>query len=334
MSSTDAILSEMLLKESSKAFGIKPEDLKLQAGGFQNSVYSFIRNNREYVLRLTHSTRRDLNLIKGELDFVNHLSNSGVSVSRAIPSVNDHYAEQISIGQDTYYATSFEKAKGRPVDVSDDQEWNRDFFQRWGKLLGKMHATAKKYEAPDLAIKRPEWSKNNPDIHNIKNHMPSEMIANKYSELLTALTTLDRHDDLFGLIHNDFHQGNFFVHDSQITVFDFDDSAYYWFASDIAVSFYHAYWQGTSVHPNRKDFSEQFMKSFLEGYSKENNITKEMVSQIPLFLKMREIFLYVLFLRNWDPNHLQDWQRATLQNLKFNIENDVPYSDLDFHKII
>ena len=50
------------------------------------------------------------------------------------------------------------------------------------------------------------------------------------------LDSLPKDDDCYGLIHADIHQGNFFVDENDnITIFDFDDCHYHWFAYDLAV---------------------------------------------------------------------------------------------------
>ena len=47
--------------------------------------------------------------------------------------------------------------------------------------------------------------------------------------------------DSYGLIHNDFNDGNFTVDydNGDITVFDFDDCCYFWFMYDLACA-----WEG------------------------------------------------------------------------------------------
>jgi len=54
------------------------------------------------------------------------------------------------------------------------------------------------------------------------------------------------------LIHTDVHAGNFFVDDGRITVFDFDDSSYQWFASDIAIALYYTIWRKFDGHEQRE----------------------------------------------------------------------------------
>lgn len=57
----------------------------------------------------------------------------------------------------------------------------------------------------------------------------------KYDQL-DGLHALPKDADSYGLIHNDFNDGNFTVDydNDNITAFDFDDCCYFWFMYDIA----------------------------------------------------------------------------------------------------
>lgn len=51
--------------------------------------------------------------------------------------------------------------------------------------------------------------------------------------------------------------------------------------------------------------------------------------QIPIFLKIREIYLYQLFIQKWDTNNLEEWQEYTLHSLEDKINNQVPYAGIN-----
>jgi amicoumacin kinase len=302
-------------------FGINTEDLIPISEGFNNTVYSY----QNLIFRLSSRNRRSLGEIDSEIYLLQALGEKGVPVSLPIKSPNGKIIEST----DQHYIVCFEKAKGNPVDVTDPEVWNKDLFFTWGRVSGKMHQVSK-----DIRINRLTWSPDNPDLLNLSPKIKSKIITNRYDQLLKQLGDFEMNTDLFGLIHNDFHQGNFFVNKGEITVFDFDDSAYHWFAYDLAASFYHAYWQASSFTPENKQFSMEFWEHFLRGYQQEHTISKELIQQIPIFLKIREIFLYTLFLEKWDLENLQDWQKYTLTDLKNNIESGKPYSDVNFREMI
>nr|WP_239454068.1 phosphotransferase [Bacillus suaedaesalsae] len=283
--------------------------------GFQNLVYSYESTGEERILRVTSMTKRSYAMIEEELQWIHYLSEKGISVAGAIPSINGNLIEMM----DDFYVTAFHKANGSHVHVDDLAQWNKSFFEKWGQTVGKLHNASKSYP---ISKNRPTWSKQNRDLYQFQ---LEGTIKGKYEKLLKELDSFEVTKDTFGLVHFDLHQGNFFVHDNDITLFDFDDCSYYWFAHDIAVSYYHAYWQSTSWHPEWKTFGEDFLHSFLDGYKHQNTLSDEMIKHIPTFLKIRDIFLYQLFQEKWNHDQLLDWQKEKLDELLFNIENEVTY---------
>lgn len=49
---------------------------------------------------------------------------------------------------------------------------------------------------------------------------------------------------------------------------------------------------------------------------------------------MREIELYAVIQRDFDLNNIEDsWAKQFMLNRKINIENDIPFIDLDFNSL-
>lgn len=290
--------------------------------GFHNKVYS----SGNLIFRVSPSGRRKQKDIINELAVICELYEYGLPVSLPVKSVHERLVESID---NHHYVVAFEKAKGTSIDVTNREVWNKELFYHWGNEMGKMHSAGRK-----IKVHRPIWTAQQPDLLNILPKITSEPITERYKQLLNQLGRFSLTPDLFGLIHNDFHQGNMVVNEGRLTIFDFDDCAYHWFAYDLATSFYHANWQASSFTPEDKEFSRVFWENFLNGYKEQRNISKELIQQIPIFLKIREIFLYTLFLEKWDLRNLEDWQAYTLSNLKHTIETGKPYSDVNFSEMI
>jgi len=155
-----------------------------------------------------------------------------------------------------------------------------------------------------------------------------------WTEIIKEMNTFPKDKDSYGLIHNDFHQYNFFVYDGSITVFDFDDCLYHWYVCDIAIAIYHSL---QTIPMNsvqvRMEFGVKFIESFLKGYLKENKIEEKWIDKIPLFLEYRRICLYNFILKLWRKNELNEYQKEYLKNIRYNIENRVPYIDINFKKL-
>jgi amicoumacin kinase len=305
-----------------RLYGLTEGELVPINDGFHNNVYSY----GNLIFRVSPSSRRNQEDILTELAVIKGLSENGIPVPLPVASLRGQLVEPL--GTD-HFIVAFEKAKGTSIDVTNRKVWNQYLFFQWGNIMGKMHCAGNK-----IKVNRHIWTVREPDLLNLFPKISSETIAEKYNQLLIELATFPLTSDLFGLIHNDFHQGNLFVYEGRLTVFDFDDCAYHWFAYDLATAFYHAYWQSSSFTPEYSQFSSEFWEHFLRGYQKEHKLTKELIQQIPIFLKIREIFLYTLFLEKWDMENLQDWQSYTLTNLKNNIESEKPYSNVNFTEMI
>lgn len=283
------------------------------SGGFQNEVFYLEKVGK--IERISRNKTKEM--ILEELDWMDFLYTRGVAVPKPTLDV------EISGNQ---VKTYFEYIEGEPVSVTNVSHWNSSNFEEFGRILGRMHSLSKDYLTE---IKhRPIWTENNPDVCKLRVQLNQEL-QTIYDSLLQELCTYGKNADTFGLIHNDFHQGNLIMaKDGTITVIDFDDCALNWFAQDIAVFFYHAYWQQESFIGNKESFCREFLNHFFAGYQEENLLKEESIKQIPIFLKVREIFLYQLFVKIWDKNEMEDWQTDTLLDLENNIKNRVPYAGI------
>lgn len=144
--------------------------------------------------------------------------------------------------------------------------------------------------------------------------------------MIAELQALPKDADSYGLIHYDFNDGNFTVDydNGDITVFDFDDSCYFWFMYDLACA-----WEGgigrTMFRPlaERQDFMKRTMEQVLTGYTRENILSEEWLARLPLFLRliqMQELLHFAQYLDEPDEEI-----QAGLRYKIHCIENELPY---------
>jgi amicoumacin kinase len=308
------------LHEAVRRFGA--EDGFKELDGFENFVYQFERDEREYILRIGHSLRRSENLVRGEVDWINYLSDGGVSVARAVLSQGGNLVEPVADGQDGHFlATAFVKAYG-------EQPWGvRDpaFYQSYGRLLGRMHALTEHYQPPSLVWKRPEWD--GPEMNIFESGLPDSEIGvkQKYRELLEHLHSLPKQPTCYGLIHQDAHAANLLMDEAgTITLYDFDDCVYSWYANDIAIVLFYMVLEA----PEGPAFAGEFLPHFLQGYRQVYSIEDRWLGEIPYFLKEREIELYAVIYDAFGPEPVEDaWCLNYMRGRKEKIEQDVPYLD-------
>ncbi len=93
------------------------------------------------------------------------------------------------------------------------------------------------------------------------------------------------------MIHGDFIDDKFTVNpvDDEITVFDFDDSCYFWFVYEIALAWEEVICRADYLKLEDREISvKDYMQAFLNGYSQENRLPKKWFQRISLFTKLAQ----------------------------------------------
>jgi Ser/Thr protein kinase RdoA (MazF antagonist) len=319
------IYNEQILDEALARYGIAKDNVRL-LDGFESFIYEYEKSGEGYILRISHSSRRTSGMIGGEVEWLNYLADNGVPAARAVPSDGGQLVEVINAGDTYFSAVSFEKAPGTHP---SREEWRAGLPGKLGQIMGRMHALTKRYQPSEARFKRPEWDEELEGFAE-KYLPPSETkVIEKINALMAYLHTLPRDDESYGLVHTDMHGGNFFVDDGKITLFDFDDCQYAWFVYDIALALFYVL-SHNCVSKEDIAWAKDFLEQFMEGYNRENHIAPEWLKQIPYFLKLREMDLYVVIHRSFDLDDLDPWCASFMDNRKYKIENDVPYVDMSF----
>ena len=317
--------NQTILDEALRRYGIEQADIRV-LDGFESFIYECDRDSDSLVLRIGHSFRRSEGLVRAEVEWINYLAAGGVSVAKAIPSENGRLVERIDDCKGGYFvAVAFEKAGGKHLSES---EWTTELFETYGKLVGRMHSLTKGYSPSNTDAKRPQWE--DATVQEVESFLPpSEAVAaEKYRRLVEYVSSLPRDEQSYGLIHFDAHAANFFVNDAgNINLFDFDDCCYSWFVYDIAIVLFYKVMGVENV----SEYTQDFLTHFLRGYKQENLLEARWLTEIPYFLKLREIDLYAVIHRSFDVNDMDDpWNNRYMKDRKYKIENDVPYIDFDF----
>jgi len=316
------LFNEDILMQAAVRYSMDRNSLT-KIGGFENFVYGYTWEDQEYILRLTHSSHREKSMVQSELDFIEYLSLHNAAVSKPVYSLNHELVEKISIDENNYFlATAFTKAPGKHMQPSDATD---ELFTEWGRSIGKMHRLTKDYVPKSSATTRPLWYED-PIFLNPKAYLPEEhhIVGEKLNTLADKLKILPKDKDSFGLMHTDIHTGNFYIHEGKITIFDFDDSAYQYFISDIAIALFYCLLRPDTAE-NKIAFANHFLHHFLAGYREENQLSDQWLALLPDFLKLRELELYVVIYRSCDMDNPGPWEQNYMNGRKERIEKDVPY---------
>jgi len=321
-----ALFTDKIQKKAAKLFGLDSDNIK-SLDGFENFVCETTRGNEKYIIRISHSTHRDVNKIKAELHWVNYLAENGASVCVPLKSLNDSLVETLEVDGHQIFVVVFEKAKGgwvKKTDLTDSITINR------GRQIGKIHALSKKYAPISDEIIRMNWF-DEEDFANFEKYLlpDDKQVIKKIHEHFDFLKSIPRTKDNFGLIHMDAHTGNIFFNGEKPTLFDFDDCSYDFYLSDIAIPLFYAVLM-PSDNMNTVEFGLKFLKHFIAGYKEETDFHNEWLELVPHILKRREMILYIAIHRGMDINNPGEWATKYLDGRKEKILNDVPYLDADF----
>lgn len=81
---------------------------------------------------------------------------------------------------------------------------------------------------------------------------------------------------------------------------------------------------------DRARFGAHFLEHLLKGYHSQKPISQFWISQLPHFLKLLEIGVYVMLCRSYDSATADEWVSKFMPGRQQRIEQGVPYVDLDF----
>ncbi|MNW41234.1 Stress response kinase A [compost metagenome] len=117
------------------------------------------------------------------------------------------------------------------VNINNENEWNAEFFSRWGSMVGRIHSLTKKYKTKQVNARRPhQYDKDQEFIHTISKKLDDTQTFSlqKFIFLSEVLNPDKKKEhDLYGLVHNDIHTGNFHVLGGELQLFDFDECSYH-----------------------------------------------------------------------------------------------------------
>ena len=280
-------------------------------GGQESSdgiLYRFQDEDQNRLLKVMFlgkgNRRLSLLYLESRLAFVDYLHRGGVRVLEPLPSINGRLYETLQDETGTWAAYAMKRIAGKTM---PPKIWDPVFIQKWGALIGKLHRVTQNY---------PEWKHCIDPITSERIltwesewesflHLCLETeVREQWERIGEELKNLPIHRDSFGFIHNDPHLWNILVEGEKLTLIDFDVANHHWFVNDIAIACQHVLSMlsgglGQPVH--HRDRLVDFLKEFLKGYQRENNLSKEWLNHLDLFFAYRRILSYIV---------TEDWRRT------------------------
>ena len=304
-----------------------PDQLIPLSGGHYNAVYQFPSGDKLAILRIgVEDCPPDQTL--GMLEWVRFLSREGAPVSAPLPSIRNRLLENLMLYGTRYTLTAFEKAEGTLAENIPPSEWTDELFSTIGQAAGRLHSISARYKPARKSRARPQWFESS-EIHEATTLLATstDPAREKLASLIDELKHLPASPTDFGLIHADLHFANFLIQPTgPVTIIDFDDCTYGWFAMDVAMALFDVL---VLYHPPdelvARRFAARFMSHYLAGYLLENDLSPVWQSQIPNFLKLKELCIYATLMGHADIALPETWVGHFMRGRADRIANDVPY---------
>ncbi|MGE7132851.1 phosphotransferase enzyme family protein [Lysinibacillus xylanilyticus] len=302
--------------------GIYPVDfIKVEA--VTNEMFRCTAKQGEFFARITNYKDYDEQL--EEVTYTNYLYKEGLGVSPAIVSINGKEVEKISFNNKEVLTVLYESAAGKHLLRN---QWNANVLKELGRQIGKLHRLSRKFEEINRIRYINDWYQN--EEYAFLKYIPEEetTIRAVAQEILTKIKNIPKDNSNYGLLHGDLWLENILVdRDLKLSMVDFQDCEKNFYIFDLAVPIYSAIEYSFVGGGNIIEYGRGITKAIIEGYQEENDLPKEMLEKLPLFIKLKEVFEYSLMHMYWNKERLTEEQIRIMNHFRMRIEKDHSFLD-------
>ena len=249
-----------------------------------------------YALRLHRDGYHDLAELEAEHEWTEAMASAGLSVPEAVLTRDGAaYATVAFPGSDTTRHVGLVRwiagvPLSRTIRETRDPAALARCFEQLGELVARFHQATAKWTPPPgfrrhardaagLAGEQPFWGR----WWEIASASDDDRarLRSLRDALRERLADLDRGPDVYGMIHADLHADNVLVDGERLSVIDFDDAGFGWYAFDLAVALYDRL---DAFHPEKPHF-DRARSAMLEGYRSVRLLPPEQLDSLrPLML--------------------------------------------------
>ncbi|MBI3159779.1 MAG: phosphotransferase [Chloroflexi bacterium] len=269
-------------------WGGAPASLELVNDGI-NAVYRFRAGGETTYLRITHASLRDEADLHGSLVYQRRLLAGGAPVCEPLPALDGEWVAAAQQGEERFLATACRHAPGQPLPevLLPAEQWTC-----WGRLMGAVHRASESFQSPP-GVRYLTWREVWAELGDLLE--PDDAIGRREYDAIGAwFARLPETPPDFGLTHFDFRAGNVLWDGEMMTLIDFDEPVWHWYAADVARPFLEL-----------RDLPDEDQRAargrFLEGYRAVRPLDEFWVERLPWFTRMKRMDFYAWNYANWDP---------------------------------
>ncbi|WP_438347985.1 phosphotransferase enzyme family protein [Paenibacillus sp. FA6] len=283
-----------------------------------DEMYQCIGGQEVYFARVTNYKTLEVQL--EEVNWTNYMYQHGVGVPVSISSMEGNFVEMIL--PENILIVLYKAAAGRHLLRS---EWDDTILKEVGRQIGRMHKVTLEYERNQPFVHIVDWHQQ--EEYNFAKYIPQQetKIRSIAQKVLSDIREIPTSESTYGMVHGDIWLENIVVDKGNlITMIDFQDCERHHLVYDIVVPLYSALHYSYVGDGNIGDYTQLILKSLISGYREENDLSPETLREIPLFLKLKEIFEYCLMHMYWDAENLSEEQVHLMNLYRTKIEYEYP----------
>ena len=118
------------------------ESETIELDGFESFIYSANFNARKAVLKISHTDRRSIEHLKGEIDFTRYLHSRQLNVPEIFEGKSGELITTAKAERGMFTGVLYSFLEGEPV---TKEKWNNELWEKIGELLGDLHRVTKEY---------------------------------------------------------------------------------------------------------------------------------------------------------------------------------------------
>lgn len=289
-----------------------------------NEMFRCTAKQDVYFARITNYKSFDEQL--EEVMYTNFLHQEGLAVSLAISSLNRNVVERITLGDKEMLTVLYKAAPGVHL---PRKQWNADVLKELGRQIGRLHRFSREFEEIHPVKHIKDWHEN--EEYAFLKYIPEEESAIRgiAQDVLSTIKALPKNRSNYGLLHGDLWLENILVADEmKLAMVDFQDCEKNFYIFDLAVPIYSAIEYSFVGGGNIVDYGREITKAIVDGYQEENDLSAEMLEQLPLFIKLKEVFEYSLMHMYWNKEKLTEEQIRIMNHFRMRIERDHSILDI------
>jgi Ser/Thr protein kinase RdoA (MazF antagonist) len=251
-----------------------------------NFLYRFQAHGQPRFLRFIEATERRREAIVAEMSLLEGVSAAGIAVPAPIASRQRRLVETADTVWGQFHAVVFPALEGEQLEVDD---LDAAGMRTWGHTLGRLHTVM---GLLPQRLARPTWRDR---LSAIQRAFPpdSPALQAEYRHFADWLDELPTTPETYGMIHGDFELDNLIWRSGSAAVLDFDDSAFMWYAADVAFAV-------RDLFATDMDLGDQRFQAFVAGYRASRPLSDESLAQTPLFLRFAQLLQYARVVRTLD----------------------------------